>query len=321
MSKLRDRPTPSERNVIVTVAAPANDRATRRGRRSARIEIAAHLIGEAAASTASVEHGEVRLEALQHNFGGVFFGAALIGPFARLQLASTQLDRSTLAAQRRPKAAPVAALAAVRAIAEGGLPLRKHQSSPYPARKQSSRILFERVSRPESFADISREILFIHRLAQVTQGPIVQGASPVKIARKRSHENRWNPLARIDKTPVEFEPRHGRHMDIGDEAGCFGEARGGEKFGCGRENVDLMAQRSHEPGHGLTTEPIIIDDRNQYLFHHAAYSHSRGPSCGQPTMLCMELPDMGENATSAVPVPHKLWLILTTTAKLGQRGL
>jgi len=101
VSKLRDRPTPSERNVIVTVAAPANDRATRRGRRSARIEIAAYLIGEAAASTASVEHGEVRLEALQHNFGGVFFGAALIGPFARLQLASTQLDRSTLAAQRR----------------------------------------------------------------------------------------------------------------------------------------------------------------------------------------------------------------------------
>ena len=239
-------------------------------RRFAGIEIAAHLIGEAAASTASVEHGEVRLEALQHNFGGVFFGAALIGPFARLQLASTQLDRSTLAAQRRPKAAPVAALAAVRAIAEGGLPLRKHQSSPYPARKQSSRILFERVSRPESFADISREILFIHRLAQVTQGPIVQGASPVKIARKRSHENRWNPLARIDKTPVEFEPRHGRHMDIGDQACGFREARGGEKFGCRRESVDRMAQRSHEPAHRFTKGPIIIDDRNQYFLHHPA---------------------------------------------------
>jgi len=34
----------------------------------------------------------------------------------------------------------------------------------------------------------------------------------------------------------------------------------------------------------------------------------------------MELPDVGENAISAMPMPHKLWLILTTTAKLGQRA-
>ena len=33
-------------------------------------------------------------------------------------------------------------------------------------------------------------------------------------------------------------------------------------------------------------------------------------------MLCMELPDVDENATSAVPVPRKLWLILTIFAKL-----
>jgi hypothetical protein len=34
----------------------------------------------------------------------------------------------------------------------------------------------------------------------------------------------------------------------------------------------------------------------------------------------MELLDVGENATSAVPVPHKLWLILTTIAKLSRHG-
>jgi hypothetical protein len=33
--------------------------------------------------------------------------------------------------------------------------------------------------------------------------------------------------------------------------------------------------------------------------------------------LCMELPDMGENATDAMPMLRKLWLILPTIAKLG----
>jgi len=33
----------------------------------------------------------------------------------------------------------------------------------------------------------------------------------------------------------------------------------------------------------------------------------------------MELPDAGENATSAMPMPHKLWLMLTTTAKLDRQ--
>jgi hypothetical protein len=32
--------------------------------------------------------------------------------------------------------------------------------------------------------------------------------------------------------------------------------------------------------------------------------------------LCMELPDVGENATIAMPMPYKLWLILTTAAEL-----
>jgi hypothetical protein len=166
-------------------------------------------------------------------------------------------------------------------------------------------------------------MLFLRRLTQVTHDAVVQRASPVNVIGKRSHENRRNRLARFDKASVEFEPGHGRHLDVGDQAGCLGEARGRKKFGCRRENVGRIAERSQEPAHGLTTELIIIDDRNQYLFHHAALGHSLDPPCGRPTMptLCMELPDVGENATSAVPVPHKFWLILTTIAKLGQRGL
>jgi hypothetical protein len=130
-------------------------------------------------------------------------------------------------------------------------------------------------------------------------------------------------MVHIDKVSVQFEPGHVRHLDVGDQAGCLGEARGRKKFGCRREKVGRIAERSHESAHGLTKKLIIINDRHQYLFHHAAYGHSPDPSCGQPTRptLRMELLDVGENATSAVPAPHKFWLILTTIAKLSRQGL
>ena len=113
-------------------------------------------------------------------------------------------------------------------------------------------------------------MLLVHRLAQVAQSPIVQGARPVSVIGKRSHEDRRDRLTRVDKASVEFEPGHGGHVYVGDQTGSFGKARRREEFGCRRENVDRMAQRSHESAHGLTKETIIVDDRNQHFFHHAA---------------------------------------------------
>src|ERR1700760_3208896 len=58
--------------------------------RPAGAEVAAGIVGpETAAATAgaTIEHGEVRIESLQHHLGRIFFGAALVGPFAGLQLA------------------------------------------------------------------------------------------------------------------------------------------------------------------------------------------------------------------------------------------
>src|SRR4051794_4358704 len=79
----------SERDVVVHVAAAGagGDRAARR--RAAAAEIAAGILSAKApaAPAAALEHGQVRVESLQHHFGRVFFDAALIGPFARLQLA------------------------------------------------------------------------------------------------------------------------------------------------------------------------------------------------------------------------------------------
>ena len=40
----------------------------------------------AAAAAAAIEHGQRRVEALQHHLGRVFLDAALVGPFAGLQL-------------------------------------------------------------------------------------------------------------------------------------------------------------------------------------------------------------------------------------------
>src|SRR3954470_1668806 len=85
----------SERDLIIEIAALAA--AARHGGlarcRPGRAEIARLVAAEiaaaavAAAAACTVEHGQRRIEALQHDFGGVFFDPRLVGPLARLQLA------------------------------------------------------------------------------------------------------------------------------------------------------------------------------------------------------------------------------------------
>jgi hypothetical protein len=52
-------------------------------------------------------------------------------------------------------------------------------------------------------------------------------------------------------------------MDVSDQAGGFDEARGCEEIGCRRESLNSVAQRTHEPSHGLAKELIILNDRDQ----------------------------------------------------------
>src|ERR1019366_5420245 len=83
----------SERNIVVHVAVAGAGRhrtARRCTGRTAGPEIAAGIIGPdiaATAAAAAIEHGQRRIEPLQHHFSRVFFDAGLVGPFARLQLA------------------------------------------------------------------------------------------------------------------------------------------------------------------------------------------------------------------------------------------
>jgi len=107
------------------------------------------------------------------------------------------------------------------------------------------------------------QIPLINWLAKVTNDPIVQGAGPVNVIRVGRHEDRRNRVPRLNEVSVEFEPGHGRHMAVGDQASRFDETRRCEEIGCRRESFDGVARRLQEPAHGLAKEAIILNDRNQ----------------------------------------------------------
>src|SRR5262249_28064970 len=142
--------------------------------------------------------------------------------------------------------------------------------SPCPAPKESSRPLFSRFTGRESRAETPPQMLFIHRLTKVADHAVVQGAAPVSIIGIGSHEDCRDHAARIDEASVKLDPGHGRHVDVGDQAGPFGETGGGKETGCRWKSLDRIAQRPHESSHGVAKEPIIFNDRNQLLCHHAA---------------------------------------------------
>ena len=75
------------------------------------------------------------------------------------------------------------------------------------------------------------QMLFINRLAKVADDPIVQGAGPVNIIGVGSHEDCRNRVPCIDEVSVEFDSGHRRHVDVGDQAGRFGETRGCKEIG------------------------------------------------------------------------------------------
>src|SRR5262249_20165896 len=81
---------PSKRNLVVHVAALARPGQSRlllaRGGAGGPKIILIRAQIAASAIPGPVEHGELRIEVLQHHFGGVFVLARLVLPFARLQL-------------------------------------------------------------------------------------------------------------------------------------------------------------------------------------------------------------------------------------------
>jgi hypothetical protein len=112
----------------------------------------------------------------------------------------------------------------------------------------------------ESLMKAACEALLVNGFAKVTNDPVVQGPGPVDIIGVGCNEDRRNCVARIEKVSVELESGHRRHMDISDQAGGLDETGGCEKISCRRESLDSVAQRPHEPSHGLAKELIIFDE-------------------------------------------------------------
>lgn len=107
------------------------------------------------------------------------------------------------------------------------------------------------------------EIFLIDRLAQVTNDAIRQSAGPVHVIGVGGDENCRNGVARLDEMSEKFDPRHRRHMDVGDQAGCFNDTWGREEVGRRRESIDAVAQGSQQPPHGLAKGRIVFNDRHQ----------------------------------------------------------
>ena len=172
-----------------------------------------------------------------------------------------------------------------------------------------------RLTRLESCAKTPYQMLFINRLTEVTNDPIVQGAGPVNVIGVGSNEDRRNRVPCIDEVSVEFEPGHRRHMDVGDQAGRFDETRGCEEIGCRRESLGGIAQRPHEPSHELRERTDHHQrPRPMMLSAYGSPAVRSNPPCGRrPTMrsrphadstnLCQRM--RGE----AMPVARKLWLM------------
>jgi len=139
-----------------------------------------------------------------------------------------------------------------------------------------------RLTGRESHAKAPCEIRFIHWLTKVTDDPIVQGARAVNIIGVGRHEDCRNRTPCIEEVSVELNPGHRGHVDVRDQAARFTEPMGFEEIGRRRESLDGIAQRPHEPSHGLAKERIIFNNRNQLLFHTTPVAIRLKPPCGRP---------------------------------------
>ena len=118
-------------------------------------------------------------------------------------------------------------------------------------------------TRTESSMNTPSEIFLVNRLAQVADDSVREGAGPVNVIGVGSNEDGRNRVPRFDEVSVEFDPGHPGHMDVSDKAGRFDETRRREEIGSRRVSLDIVAQGSHEPSHGIAKGRIVLNDRYQ----------------------------------------------------------
>ena len=103
-------------------------------------------------------------------------------------------------------------------------------------------------------------MLFIDRFAKVADDTILQSSDVSAVVRVGGDKDSWNFIPRVDEVAVKLDPTHPRHLDVRDQASGFEEMRGFEEIGRGRKGLDAVAQRPHEPPHGLAHEAIVFNE-------------------------------------------------------------
>src|SRR6266567_4513225 len=91
-------------------------------------------------------------------------------------------------------------------------------SSPCLTPKRKSWILVRQLCTRESGTKTAQQKLFIQWLPKIANDPIVQGACPITVVRVGSNEDCGNLVPCVDQMPVEFDPGHGRHVHVSDQA-------------------------------------------------------------------------------------------------------
>jgi PAS domain S-box-containing protein len=132
-----------------------------------------------------------------------------------------------------------------------------------PSAAKDSRILLGRLAGRKRHAEALQQTRLVNGLSKIAYDPIVERAGAVGVVGVGSDEDRRNRVSGTDEVTVEVNSRHTRHLDVGDQASGFTQAMGCEEIGGRLESLDGVAQRPHEPSHGLAKELIIIDDRHQ----------------------------------------------------------
>jgi len=126
---------------------------------------------------------------------------------------------------------------------------------------KDSGILLGRLAGPQRRAKALQQTRLVNGLSKAADDPLVELAGAVVDVGRE--EDRRNRVSGVDEVSVEVDSGHSRHLDVGDQAGGLNHPMGCEEIGGRPESLDGVAQRPHEPSHGLAKELIIIDDRDQ----------------------------------------------------------
>ena len=126
----------------------------------------------------------------------------------------------------------------------------------------SSRIVFARLSGLKSPTKTKNQILLVNRLTKVTSDPLIQDPGAFTLLGICGNQNGRSAVPCTDQVFIEFDAGHLRHMDVSDQAGRFNKTGRSEEIRSRRESLDVVAERPHEPSHGVANVLIILNDRD-----------------------------------------------------------